>query len=48
LTLSRPGCATSGISNDLYSKINMRQDYTEDELIKQLATLPLDFQPGDK
>lgn len=38
---------TSGISNRIYEKINMRQDYTEDELIKQLADFPLDFQPGD-
>src|SRR5262245_18661176 len=28
---------TSGISNKLYDRINMRQDYTEDELIKQIA-----------
>ncbi len=38
---------TSGISNRIYEKINMRQDYTEDELIKQIAEFPLDFQPGD-
>ena len=38
---------TSGISNRIYEHINMRQDYTEDELIKQIGELPLDFQPGD-
>jgi CubicO group peptidase (beta-lactamase class C family) len=37
---------TSGLSNSLYQKINMRQDYTEDELVQQIAALPLDFQPG--
>jgi CubicO group peptidase (beta-lactamase class C family) len=39
---------TSGLSNKLYDHINMRQDYTEDELVKQIAALPLDFQPGEK
>ncbi|HEX7185988.1 MAG TPA: serine hydrolase [Thermoanaerobaculia bacterium] len=39
---------TSGLSNHLYRKINLRQDYTEDELVKELAALPLDFQPGEK
>jgi CubicO group peptidase (beta-lactamase class C family) len=39
---------TSGISNGLYDKINMRQDYTEDELLKKIASIPLDFQPGEK
>lgn len=39
---------TSGLSNALYNKINMRQDYTEDELVQQIAALPLDFQPGEK
>jgi CubicO group peptidase (beta-lactamase class C family) len=39
---------TSGISNSLYQKINMRQDYTEDELVQEIAALPLDFQPGEK
>lgn len=28
--------------------INMRQDYTEDELYKKIAAMPLDFQPGEK
>jgi CubicO group peptidase (beta-lactamase class C family) len=39
---------TSGISNKLYDQINMRQDYTEDELVKKIAAIPLDFQPGEK
>lgn len=39
---------TSGLSNGLYGHIDMRKDYTEDELVKALAALPLDFQPGEK
>lgn len=39
---------TSGISNKLYDQIDMRQDYTEDELVKKIASIPLDFQPGEK
>lgn len=39
---------TSGLSNTLYERIDMRKDYTEDELVKQIAALPLDFQPGEK
>ena len=39
---------TSGLSNALYDKINMRQDYTEDEMVQQIAAIPLDFQPGEK
>lgn len=39
---------TSGLSNRLYRKINLRQDYTEDELVQEIAALPLDFQPGEK
>ncbi|MEW6213019.1 MAG: serine hydrolase [Acidobacteriota bacterium] len=39
---------TSGISNGLYGQINMRQDYTESELVKKIAPIPLDFQPGEK
>jgi Beta-lactamase class C and other penicillin binding proteins len=39
---------TSGISNKLYEQINMRQDYSEDELVKKIAAVPLDFQPGEK
>ncbi|HEX5715663.1 MAG TPA: serine hydrolase [Thermoanaerobaculia bacterium] len=39
---------TSGISNSLYDKMNMRQDYTEDDLLQQIAALPLDFPPGEQ
>jgi len=39
---------TSGISNRIYNQINMRQDYSEDELVEKIAALPLDFQPGEK
>jgi CubicO group peptidase (beta-lactamase class C family) len=39
---------TSGLSNRIYEKINMRQDYTEDELLQQIAALPLDFPPGER
>jgi CubicO group peptidase (beta-lactamase class C family) len=48
ITLHRLLTHTSGISNGLYAKINLRQDYTEDEMIQQIAALPLDFQPGEK
>jgi CubicO group peptidase (beta-lactamase class C family) len=33
---------TAGISNGLYAQINMRQDYSEDELVKKIAALPLE------
>jgi CubicO group peptidase (beta-lactamase class C family) len=46
---------TSGIpdyESDEFTKpgglINLRLDYTEDELFKKIATLPLDFAPGEK
>lgn len=39
---------TSGISSDLYQKIDLRRDYTEDQLFREIAALPLDFQPGEK
>jgi CubicO group peptidase (beta-lactamase class C family) len=39
---------TSGLSNSLYGKMDMRRDYTEDELVKEIASLPLDFPPGEK
>jgi CubicO group peptidase (beta-lactamase class C family) len=39
---------TSGISNNLYTQINMRQDYTEDEIVKKIAAIPLDFRPGER
>ncbi len=39
---------TAGISNALYDKIDMRQEYSEDELAQKIAALPLDFPPGSK
>ncbi|HUP90560.1 MAG TPA: serine hydrolase domain-containing protein [Longimicrobiales bacterium] len=39
---------TAGVSNSLYNQINMRQDYTEDQLLKKIESIPLDFQPGEK
>jgi CubicO group peptidase (beta-lactamase class C family) len=39
---------TAGISDKLYDQINLRQDYTEDELYHKIASLPLDFPPGEK
>jgi CubicO group peptidase (beta-lactamase class C family) len=37
---------TSGISNQFYDQVNLRQDYTENDLVKKIAVAPLDFQPG--
>ena len=39
---------TGGISNKLYDQMNMREDITEDEILKKIAALPLDFTPGEK
>jgi len=39
---------TSGISNALYQTMDMRKDYTEDELLKEIMAIPLDFPPGTK
>lgn len=39
---------TAGLSNAIYQKIDMRRDYTEDELLKEIAAFPLDFPPGTK
>jgi CubicO group peptidase (beta-lactamase class C family) len=39
---------TAGISNKLYQQINMRQDYSDSELVKKIASIPLDFPPGEK
>ncbi len=39
---------TGGISNKLYDQINMREDHTEEQMLKKIAALPLDFQPGEK
>lgn len=39
---------TGGVSNTLYNDLDMRRDYTEEELFKRIAELPLDFRPGEK
>ena len=39
---------TGGISNKLYDQINMREDHTEEQILKKIAALPLDFTPGEK
>jgi CubicO group peptidase (beta-lactamase class C family) len=39
---------TGGISNKLYDLISMREDQTEDQELKKIASLPLDFTPGQK
>jgi CubicO group peptidase (beta-lactamase class C family) len=39
---------TGGISNKLYDEINMREDYTEEQELKKIESMPLDFSPGDK
>ena len=39
---------TSGISDKLYDQIDLRRDYTEDELYHKITSLPLDFVPGEK
>jgi CubicO group peptidase (beta-lactamase class C family) len=43
---------TSGIPDYTSEKtggaINLRADYTEEELVKKIAALPLDFEPGEK
>jgi CubicO group peptidase (beta-lactamase class C family) len=38
---------TGGISNKIYDEINMREDYTEDQMLKKIESMPLDFKPGD-
>jgi CubicO group peptidase (beta-lactamase class C family) len=39
---------TSGIPDYSAKDVDFRKDYTEDELLKILMKLPLEFQPGDK
>jgi CubicO group peptidase (beta-lactamase class C family) len=39
---------TAGISNALYNQIDLRKDYSEDELARKIASMPLDFRPGSK
>lgn len=39
---------TSGIPDYTEHQVDFRKDYTEDDLLKVLQQLPLDFQPGEK
>jgi CubicO group peptidase (beta-lactamase class C family) len=40
---------TAGISNKLYDEqIDLRKDYSEDDLVKKIASNPLDFPPGSR
>jgi D-alanyl-D-alanine carboxypeptidase len=39
---------TAGISNNLYNQIDLRKDYSEDELTRKIGETPLDFAPGSK
>lgn len=39
---------TAGLSNALYGRIDLRRDYTEDELVREIAAGPLDFAPGER
>ena len=39
---------TSGLKDYTHKNIDFRRDYTEEELLKVLQTLPFDFAPGDK
>jgi len=38
---------TAGISNGIYRNIDMRRDYSDDELVALIAAEPLDFVPGE-
>lgn len=37
---------TSGLSEDAYSSLDLRQDYSDDQLLKIFQSWPLDFVPG--
>jgi CubicO group peptidase (beta-lactamase class C family) len=39
---------TGGLSNQVYEKIDLRRDYTDEELTRAIAELPLDFAPGTR
>jgi CubicO group peptidase (beta-lactamase class C family) len=39
---------TGGLSNQVYEKIDLRRDYTDEDLTRAIAELPLDFVPGTR
>lgn len=39
---------TAGLSDSIYDAIDLRKDYTEAELVREIASLPLDFAPGER
>lgn len=39
---------TAGLSDAIYDAIDMRKDYTEADLVREIAALPLDFAPGER
>ena len=43
-----PDYESDSLTNRRDPFINLRQDYTEQELLRKFETLPLDFQPGEK
>ena len=43
-----PDYESDSLTNRKDPFINLRQDYTEQELLRKFETLPLDFQPGEK
>ena len=43
-----PDYETDSLKKGKEAFINLRKDYTEDELLRKFETLPLDFAPGEK
>lgn len=39
---------TAGISPKFYEKVNLRLDYSEDDILKLMSANPLDFTPGER
>ena len=48
ITVRRLLTHTSGIKDYTDSDLNLRQDYSEDDLLKKVESFPLDFKPGEK